>query len=139
MDISRSENLEAVFQAEGDSGNYTPMPKLSKDSAEKSNNLPFMFEKYGVSSSFLLNQGNNLLRLLTICGALIVTLLLQKGLFYTGKMPLACSAVLKTKFFFQNYILSQFYEILGDIAFCSVLELKAVVFADSFSVVSLFV
>jgi len=139
LDISRSENLEAIFQAEEDSGNYIPMPKISKDPTEKSNNLPFVFEKYGVSSSFLLNQGNNLLRLLTIFGVLIVVSLLQKGLFYTGKVPLACSAALKTRFFFQNYFIGQFYEIQGDIAFCLVLELKAVVFADSSSVVSLIV
>jgi len=141
MNISRSENLERVFQAEDDSGHYIPMPTMSESmqGAFESSSVPYVFERYGISSNFLLNQGDNLLGILTIFGLFVTMLLLQKGLFYIRNIPQARFVIRRLRFFFQNYFIGQFYQMLGDIVFSAVLELKTAELTDKYSLLSFIV
>lgn len=141
LNVSRSDRLESVFLADEDSGNYIPMPTMSKrmKGAFERKTVPFVFDKYGVSSNFLINQGDNLLAIVTIFGVFIVVLLLQQGFLFIRNIPLLRFFIIKSRFFFQNYFLSRFYEILGDVVFCAVLELKTLSLDDKYALVSFLV
>jgi len=139
MNVSHSERLEALFQTISDSPDFIPKPTMSNEmqGAFESHPLPYVFEKYGMSSNFMLNEGDDILGLLTYLAIFASLWVMQKGIFYLRNLPRMRSFVIKARFFFQNYLLSEFYEMLGDVSFAAVLELKTLNVHDRYSRLSL--
>ena len=128
LNISRSDKLEAIFNVSGpDVADFIPDPevlqKVKKDLVEQP--LPYMFEKYRVHSSFIINFGDKIVLLLILTTALGGLMFLE----YSGKWirnaPMLKSAIKKIRITLQNFVLGQFYEQYGQIIFYACLDIMS--------------
>jgi len=138
MNVSHSDRLETLFQTITDVSDYIPMPSISNhlENGFENHPLPTVFARYDLPSNFMINQGDALLAALVIMGLLVLFLIMQRGIFYVRNVPILRSLIIKTRFFFQNYLISMFYEMLSDIAFAAVLEMKTLSINDPYSELS---
>ena len=135
QNVSHSDRLEMLFQTITDSSDYIPMPTMSNEmqNAFENHPLPYVFEKYDLNSNFMLNEGDDILGILTILGLFVLCWVMQRSVFYLRNVPTMRSLIVKSRFFFQNYLISGFYEMLGDVAFAAVLEVKTLDIHDQYS------
>ena len=92
--------------------------------------VPYMFEKYEVGSSFLLNFWDNTCFLIILTIALITVILLEflcEKCFFNKYSVNSKLAVLRAMI--QNFILTQLYSVYGDIVFYSTLEYRSLDFS----------
>ena len=135
MNISHSDGLEILFQTISDSSNLIPMPSMSDEmqDAFENHSLPDVFARYDLPSNFMLNEGDDILAELTILGLFVLAWLLHKGVYYLRNVETMRSLVTKSRLFFQNYLLGQFYEMLGDVFFATVFEFRTLSLGDRYS------
>ena len=92
--------------------------------------VPYMFEKYAVGSSFLLNFWNNFCFLIILTIAFVFVIILQLFLerFFSNKDSVQ-SKLAVIRAMIQNFILTQLYSVYGDIVFYATLEYKSLDFS----------
>ncbi len=139
MNISHSDGLEILFQTISDSGDLIPMPSMSDkmQNAFVSHPMPDVFKKYDFPSNFMLNEGDDILALLTIFSLFVLFRIMQKGVAYLRNVKTARSIATNARFFFQNYVIGKFYEMLGDVSLTSVFEFRTFSSSDRYSWLSL--
>ena len=88
-------------------------------------NLPYMFRKYDLPSSFMANFGDDLMGLLIIFACLLTT---KIGYFlvktYIRNLPSLRTFLYKASLTFQNFFVGSFAEALGPILFYSTMEFR---------------
>jgi len=128
LNISRTEKLEELYQLYYDSDTsiipWISMPSSVKDSFP-TQNLPYMFKKYGLPSSFIANFGDDGMCLLIILAAFLTVQLVylptKRWLRGFGRFKLFLQRITVT---LQNFLIGSFGESMGSITFYATLEFK---------------
>ena len=87
--------------------------------------VPYMFEKYNIKSSFLLNFWNNLC-LLLILTAFFISVCLFEFTALRAQKPQITSKLVIARTMTQNFLLTQLYSVYGDIIFYTTLEYRSI-------------
>jgi len=98
--------------------------------------LPYMFEKYQLSSSFIANFGDSMISLSIFIGIMVVFWGLDYSCQWLRNMPILRKFAARGKITMQNYVISQFYGASGDIIFYTTLELRAVRLENKYATLS---
>lgn len=99
--------------------------------------VPYVFEKYEVPASFLLNLYQQLVIFLSITGFFIVMKGLEQLLLKFNKKSIVYSGVKTVRISSQNFLLTGMYGVCGDIVLYSTLEYRSLRIADGIGSVSL--
>jgi len=104
---------------------------LTLENKITSHPVPYMFEKYDIVSSFLINFWENILFLLILTLLYLVARLFECALskFFTPKV---------VRVMVQNFIFTQLYSFYGDILFYSTIEYRSLDMSEGLSGLSFF-
>ena len=128
LNVSRSDKLEEMFSIYADSGiNLIPwvgMPDSIQDSFPQEN-LPYMFSKYEVPSSFITNFGDDgigfaIVSVLFVAVQIALTVIKK----WMRNLPTVKHLLHKASTFLQNFFIGSFAESLGYIVFSATMEFK---------------
>ena len=138
MNISRSTKLEELYQESLASVQIVPTPTLSNQikSNFPQHSLPYMFEKYELPSSFLVNFGDDLLGILTFAGLMVLFWVMKWLARWIRNIPGSRFVVIWVKVYLQNYLLGQVFESFGDVMFYSVMEFRTLRIKEKYAWVS---
>jgi len=87
--------------------------------------IPYMFEKYELESSFLMNFWNNLLLLVFLTMAFFIIRAIE-FLIKSKYSQKVLNRVLIFRVMLQNFLLTQLYSVYGDVLFYSTLEYRSI-------------
>jgi len=138
INISRSTKLENLYVQSLGSIQVFPTPTLSEHTKSlfKESSLPYMFEKYELSSSFLVNFGDDLLSILTFTGLLVIAPGLKWLTRWLRNIHTTRLMINRMKLSLQNYVIGQIFESFMDIVFYSSLGFRTLSLEGKFSVMS---
>ena len=118
---------------------YVPDIPDSTESHIVARKVPYAFNKYGVTSSFVMNFWKKMLFLVMISGALVLAFSLE---FASQKrtwkyLPIMLLPLLRAVI--QNFLLTQLYSFLGDVILYSTLQYRTIKFNTKYEWVDFFV
>lgn len=133
LNISYSVELLDALETWGESFvnlGFLPDMPVSIEAKIAERPVPYMFEKYEVGSSFLLNFWNNFCFLIILTTAFISVVIMELALekcFSRSDSIQSKLAVIRAMI--QNFILTQLYSVYGDIVFYATLEYRSLDFS----------
>jgi len=140
LNISRSDKLEGIFNVSGsDAADFIPDPEVLEKVKDNlvDQSLPYMFKKYRVHSSFIINLGDKIVLLLILSTAMGILIFLD----YSGKWirnaPILRSLIKKLRVILQNFVLGNFLEQYGQIIFYACLDMTSYSRTSGFATLSL--
>jgi len=140
LNISYSEELQEAldfwsqsFISEG----ITPNLPQSIIKKIPSRPVPYVFEKYGVSSSFLLNYWESLCMLILVLIALLSLKVLESFANYFNKSnTFPGNFIKKCKIMAQNFFFATLYGVYGDLVLYAIIEYRTIQFNFDLSLLS---
>ena len=86
---------------------------------------PYVFEKYGVSSTFLINLWEPFLLLILLITIFGLIRILEWIIAIKNKASTYYRVLLKSRIFLFNFLLTQIYNVYGDVALFAILEFRS--------------
>jgi len=101
--------------------------------------VPYVFEKYDVPSSFLINFWENLGVIVFVTMLWLLFNGLERWLISAKKKPQITSILRKGRVMIQNFLITALYGVYGDLVMFSIIEYRTLVFGWNLSLLSFFV
>jgi len=134
LNISYPLELENAFRAWSSSpisfGLALPIPNFTESDIE-ANSVPYVFEKYETNATFIINFWENFVFLCIYSGIF--------GIFKLIELIVPYSKITFIRRIIQNFLLTQFYNVFGDLVFFSVLDYRIIDSKSGTSIFSFFI
>ena len=141
LNVSHSDALERMFHLEANPPGDVPMGPNMPPEIENTiecNQLPFMFAKYEIHCSFMVNQWDTLVSLVLMCLLVIGIWIVKYIVIRKNIRRIFLTIIEKISLFSFNFVLGQFYGSVTDTFFFGALELRGARFNSFLSILSFF-
>ena len=141
MNISRTQNLENLYTQSVATVEIFPMPSLPERFTNDfhETELPYMFAKYELASSFMVNFGNDIVSIFVFMALMLVALLMKWLSKWLRNIHKARLLIIRAKVYLQNYVIGQVFEAFMDIVFYSAMECRTLALGEKLASLSFFV